>query len=59
MPRQARKDLNTPFLHVMLQGVNKEYIFYKNEYIEKYKKVADKVEIYNSINGQISLISNY
>ena len=25
MPRLARKDLNTSFLHVMVQGVNKEY----------------------------------
>lgn len=35
MPRIARKDLNTPFLHVMMQGVNKEYIFEKEEYITK------------------------
>lgn len=39
MPRLARKDLNTPFLHVMVQGVNKEYIFYKEEYIEKYLQI--------------------
>lgn len=36
MPRLARKDLRTPFLHVMVQGVNREYIFYKKEYIDKY-----------------------
>lgn len=36
MPRIARKYLATPFLHLMVQGVNKEYIFYKKEYIEKY-----------------------
>ena len=41
MPRLARKDLKTPFLHVMIQGVNKEYIFYKEKYIEKY------IEIFN------------
>ena len=39
MPRIARKDLNTSFLHVMVQGVNKEYIFYKKEYIEQYLKL--------------------
>ena len=39
MPRQARKDLDTPFIHVMIQGVNKEYIFYKKEYIEKYLEI--------------------
>ena len=42
MPRQARKDLGTPFLHVMVQGVNKEYIFYKEEYIEKYLDIIAK-----------------
>ena len=48
MPRLARKDLNTPFLHVMVQGVNKEYIFYKNEYIEKYLGFINKYkENYN------------
>ena len=39
MPRIARKDLGTAFLHLMVQGVNKEYIFYKKEYIEKYLKM--------------------
>ena len=44
MPRLARKDLNTPFLHVMVQGVNKEYIFNKNEYIEKYLEIINKYQ---------------
>ena len=39
IPRRARKDLNTTFLHTMVQGVNKEYIFYKEEYIEKYLEI--------------------
>jgi len=42
MPRQARKDLDTPFVHVMIQGVNKEYIFYKKEYIEKYLEIMER-----------------
>ena len=42
MPRLARKDLNTPFLHVMVQGINKEYIFYNNEYIKQYLKIIEK-----------------
>lgn len=42
MPRQARKNLDTPFIHVMIQGVNKEYIFYKKEYIEKYMEIMKK-----------------
>lgn len=39
IPRIARKDLNTPFLHVMVQGVNKEYIFNKQEYIKEYLEI--------------------
>ena len=41
MPRKARKDLNTPFLHTMIQGVNKEYIFYKKEYIKMYLDIIN------------------
>ena len=44
MPRQARKDLDTSFIHVMVQGVNKEYIFYKEKYIEKYLKIMKEHE---------------
>ncbi len=42
MARKARKDLGTPFIHVMVQGINKEYIFYKDEYIVAYMKMIDK-----------------
>ena len=31
MPRIARKCLETSFFHVIVQGVNKDFIFYKNE----------------------------
>lgn len=41
-PRIARKNLNTTFLHVMVQGVNKEYIFYKQEYIKKYLEIIEE-----------------
>jgi len=36
MPRLARKDLGTSFFHIIVQGINREYIFEKQEYIEKY-----------------------
>lgn len=36
MPRKARKDLETGFFHVMVQGIKKENIFYNNKYKEKY-----------------------
>ena len=42
MPRIARKNLNTPFIHVIVQGINKEYIFSKDEYIETYLNIFAK-----------------
>lgn len=36
MPRIARKKLESGFFHVMVQGIKKEKIFYKDEYKEKY-----------------------
>lgn len=49
MPRIARKYLETSFFHVIVQGVNKDFIFYKNEYIEDYisliKKYKDEFDI--------------
>ena len=36
MPRIARKDYNTSFFHIMVQGINKEHIFNKDHYKEKY-----------------------
>ena len=42
MPRIARKDMHTSFLHVMVQGVNKEYIFSNTKYIENYLEIITK-----------------
>lgn len=42
MPRIARSNLDTPFLHVMIQGINKEYIFEQEKYIEKYLDIISK-----------------
>lgn len=42
MPRIARKGLGTSFFHVIVQGINKEYIFNKKEYIEKYLELINK-----------------
>lgn len=36
MPRIARSSLGTSFFHIIVQGINKEYIFDKEEYINKY-----------------------
>ena len=45
MPRIARKDIGTPFLHIMVQGVNKEFIFFNNEHIERYLDIIEKYKI--------------
>ena len=36
MPRRARRSLETCFFHVIVQGINREYIFKKEEYMKKY-----------------------
>lgn len=36
MPRMARRNLESGFFHIMVQGIKKEKIFSKNEYKEKY-----------------------
>lgn len=42
MSRIARENIKTPFLHVMVQGVNKEYIFNKESYIKMYLSIFNK-----------------
>ncbi len=42
MPRVGRKSLNTTFFHIIVQGINKEYIFKKDEYIKEYRKLIIK-----------------
>jgi REP element-mobilizing transposase RayT len=39
MPRLARKDIETPYIHVMVQGINKEYIFNEEKYLIEYLKL--------------------
>ena len=46
MPRLARKDINTQFLHVMVKGVNKEYIFEKDSNKRAYLSLMKE---YNSL----------
>lgn len=38
MPRKSRKDISSKFLHIMVQGLNKEYIFNEEQEIRKYLK---------------------
>lgn len=49
MPRTARKLLGNIFIHNMMQGINKEYIFQndyqKNKYINLMRKYAEKHKV--------------
>ncbi len=36
MPRISRKEINSRYIHVMTQGIKKEYIFYKDRYKKYY-----------------------
>lgn len=42
MPRAARKYLETSFFHVMVQGINKEFIFKHERYINRYMQLIQK-----------------
>ena len=53
MPRMARKNLNTNFFHIIVQGINKEYIFNKIEYMERYKHLL----ITNLIKYKVRIIA--
>lgn len=53
MPRNARKDLNTSFFHVITQGINKEYIFESTEYKNKYFRLLKK----SSINYNVKIVA--
>lgn len=39
MPRIARKDIYTNYIHLIVQGINREYIFEKEEWKEEYLKI--------------------
>ena len=60
MPRRARKNLSTSFFHVIVQGINKEYIFDKNEYKDKYLLLLKESKIKNDIDIiSYSIMSNH
>ena len=42
MPRISRENLNSGFFHIMVQGINKEYIFKEKENKEKYLYLMKK-----------------
>ena len=44
MPRKPRNYLTTNYFHVMVQGINKSYIFQKKEDIQHFIKIFRKIE---------------
>ena len=42
MPRMARKNLETSFFHIIVQGINKNYIFDNKDYKNKYINILNK-----------------
>lgn len=42
MPRIPKKYMNTSFFHIMVQGINKEYIFNNKKDIEKYLNIIEE-----------------
>lgn len=44
MPRKPRKYVNMKFFHIMVQGLNKEFIFNKNEDKKQYLKFINKIK---------------
>lgn len=43
MPRTSRKNINSSYIHVITQGIRKEYIFYKDEYKQYYINLLYKI----------------
>ncbi len=44
MPRKARKSFETSFFHIMVQGINKDYIFNNADYKDKYIEILNRYE---------------
>lgn len=42
MPRKARKEIASNFLHIMVQGINREFIFNKDTYVKAYLRIFKK-----------------
>ncbi len=49
MPRIARKNFETSFFHVLVQGINKEFIFNSNKMKKEYLKLLKKCNKENQI----------
>lgn len=60
MPRKAREITNNKIYHIMIQGINKEYIFDNNKYKDYYLKLLrKKLSNYNSILIAYCIMDNH
>ena len=51
MPRVSRNSINSKYIHVITQGIKKEYIFQEDKYKQKYINLLNKfIQDYNSVN---------
>lgn len=50
MPRKARKYIESNYIHVIVQGIDREKIFYNSIHIRKYlKEIRSKIEEYEKV----------
>jgi len=60
MARISRQNLKSLYFHIMVQGINKEYIFSTNEMKEKYKKLLkENIQISNVKLLSYCIMSNH
>lgn len=60
MPRLSRKDLISEVFHIMIQGINKEYIFEYNENKEKFIKIfKHKIKEFHIISISYCVMDNH
>ena len=58
MPRIARKDIGTSFFHVLVQGINKSYIFNNKEEIVTYLDIINRYKEKNEVKIEAYCIMN-
>jgi REP element-mobilizing transposase RayT len=60
MPRKTRKNMKTEFFHIIVQGINKGFIFNKPIYMEKYKKfLIESLEKYKVMIFAYCIMGNH
>jgi REP element-mobilizing transposase RayT len=50
MPRRARRDNESSFFHIIVQGIDKKYIFSSENYMKKYYELIIEKSLKHNIN---------